>query len=252
MSVTSGKGAIEAQSAAGVNPPASMCHVECARSGGSPEGARSRQAHGVAADSWRGVNHAASPASGPAAAAIAPLTRIFCSQALVLADIRSDVQRRMTSECALFEVRVRPTAVMDHSATQRLLTAPLRTFALSESGIIPHRGARYGAPAFHLQKHAGSDTRSGADGACVTKAQCKKRRSHLHCHLVQAQEARPLVVQGDELHRKFACVHRADYPAVIRRAAAGPLGFSRLIPRSLRCFVTLSESLVIRTRGFTR
>ena len=56
----------------------------------------------------------------------------------------------------------------------------------------------------------------------------------------------------DDLYRRFKCFHHTDYLALIRLVAARRVRLSRLIPRTLRCFVTLSEPLFIQAPRFTR
>jgi hypothetical protein len=51
----------------------------------------------------------------------------------------------------------------------------------------------------------------------------------------------------DDLYRRLTCIHPIDYLALIRPVAARRVRLSRLAPRTLRCFVTLSEPLFIQT-----
>lgn len=59
------------------------------------------------------------------------------------------------------------------------------------------------------------------------------------------------LLMNNGLYRRFTCVHRTDYLALIRLVAARGVCLLRLIPRTLRRFVTLSEPLFIQAPRFT-
>lgn len=109
---------------------------------------------------------------------------------------------------------------------------------------------RYRVSTFHLQKCIGLGACSGPGGLWVTSAYGENAAPTSSTFWFKRQPFALVANHGP--YRRFKCFHRTDYLALIRRMAARRVRLSRLIPRTVRCFVALSEPLFIQAPRFTR
>lgn len=133
----------------------------------------------------------------------------------------------------------------------RFFLFPLPAPPLADFAVCCPRGERYEVPTFHLLKYAGLGACSGPGGVWVTRTQWQsaaptsvtfwfKRDSHFRLFRVT------IFIADSNIFTN------TSYLALIRHVAARRVCLSRLIPRTLPCFVSLSEPLLIQVPRFIR